>query len=86
MSQEEQDETVLNYMLSCFSQMIGNDFNDINTVRCFEMEMDSSFSNKLISAGNTIIGGLNNFFKPRKEKEKEHKSQIESLPEKFDGP
>ncbi|HHF7365946.1 TPA: hypothetical protein ACPSKY_001050 [Legionella bozemanae] len=75
MGQKEQDETVLNYMLLCFSQMIVNDFNDINTVRCYEMEMEMDFSllDKLFSAGNTLIGGLNNFFKKQKEKEPDNK-------------
>ncbi|KTD23415.1 Uncharacterised protein [Legionella lansingensis] len=78
MSQKEQDEAVLNYMLLCFSQMIVNDFNDINAVNCYEMEMDFSFIDKLVSAGNTIIGGLNNFFK--KQTEKEPDSKIGNLP------
>lgn len=82
MSPKEQDEAVLNYMLLCFSQMIVNDFNDINTVRCYEMEMDFSLIDKLFSAGNTIIGGLNNFFK----KQKESYSKTESLIEKPNGP
>lgn len=73
MGQKEQDEAVLNYMLLCFSQMIVNDFNDINTVRCYEMEMDFSLLDKLFSAGNTLIGGLNNFFKKQKEKEPDNK-------------
>ncbi|MGQ3889296.1 hypothetical protein ACQUW5_09720 [Legionella sp. CNM-1927-20] len=80
MNQREQDETVLNYMLFCFSQMIVKDFNDINILKCFEMEMDFSFIDKLFSASNTIIGGLNNFFK--KQKEEEPDSKIGSLSEK----
>ncbi|KTD71880.1 hypothetical protein [Legionella tucsonensis] len=84
MGQKEQDEAVLNYMLLCFSQMIVNDFNNINTVRCFEMEMDFSMLDKLFSAGNTLIGGLNNFFK--KQKEKVPDSHIGILAEKPNSP
>lgn len=67
MSSKEQDEAVLNYMLLCFAQMIVNDFDDINTVRSFEMEMDLSFIDKIFSAGNTLLGGIHNFFKKKKE-------------------
>ncbi|CAM2753293.1 Uncharacterised protein [Legionella steigerwaltii] len=82
MGQKEQDETVLNYMLLCFSQMMVNDFNDINTVRCYEMEMDFSFIDKLVSAGNSLIGGLNNFFKKKKEPD----IQIENMTVNFKSP
>ncbi|QLZ70516.1 hypothetical protein FOLKNPGA_03330 [Legionella sp. PC1000] len=84
MGHKEQDEAVLNYMLLCFSQMIVNDFNDINLLRCYEMEMDFSLLDKLFSAGNTFIGGLNNFFKKQKEKEPER--DIGSLTEKLNNP
>ncbi|WP_454784602.1 hypothetical protein [Legionella sp. WA2024007413] len=82
MKQKEQDETVQNYMLMCFSQMIVRDFNDINTVGCFEMEMDSSLIDKLFSAGNTLVGGLNNFFK----KQKENHSKTDNLIEQCMAP
>ena len=74
MNHYDRDEAVLNYMLLCFSQMIHNDFNDINTVKCYEMEMDFSFKGKLFSAGNTILGGINSFFKNEKEKEPEYEN------------
>ncbi|BCA96431.1 hypothetical protein TUM19329_27920 [Legionella antarctica] len=80
MSQKDQDEVVLNYMLSCFSQMIVNDFDDINSVRCFEMEMDTSVIDKLFNATNKIIGGVNNFFKKRKDKEPESTGSINEQP------
>lgn len=78
MGQKEQDEVVLNYMLLCFSQMMTNDFNDINTVKCYEMEMDFSFIDKLVSAGNKVVGGLNNFFKKKKEPDMQIKSMTVS--------
>ncbi|WP_454782276.1 hypothetical protein [Legionella sp. WA2022007384] len=77
MNQKEQDEAVLNYMLMCFSQMVVNDFNDINTVRTFEMEMDFNFIDKLVSAGNKIVGGINNFFRKPKETHSKTDNSIE---------
>lgn len=67
MSQKEQDEAVLNYMLLCFSQMIFNDFKDINDISCHQMELDVNFLDKLVSVSNTIIGGISNFFKNEKQ-------------------
>ncbi|KTC87044.1 hypothetical protein [Legionella brunensis] len=83
MDPKEQDEAVLNYMLSCFSQMMVKDFDDINAISCYEMEMDFSVLDKLVSAGNTIIGGLNNFFKKQKGKESEQKPGALSAEPKF---
>ncbi|HAZ7573086.1 hypothetical protein OQJ02_06335 [Legionella sp. PATHC032] len=69
MSQKEQDEAVLNYMLLCFSQMIFNDFKDINDISCHQMELDVNFLDKLVSVSNTIIGGISNFFKNEKQQQ-----------------
>lgn len=84
MRKHEQDEAVLNYMLLCFSQMIANDFDDINDISCYEMEMNFNALDKLVSAGNKIIGGLNNFFKKPKEKEADIK--IEPMREEIKRP
>ncbi|HEM6747868.1 TPA: hypothetical protein U2J44_003238 [Legionella pneumophila] len=84
MKKNEQDEAVLNYMLLCFSQMIANDFDDINDISCYEMEMNFNALDKLVSAGNKIIGGLNNFFKNPKVKESDNK--IDPMREEPKGP
>lgn len=83
MSQKEQDETILNYMLMCFSEMIVNDFDDVNTIKSFEMEMDLSVIDKLVSAKNTILGGINNFF--NKKNEKDSDNHTKNLNEKRSG-
>ncbi|HAU2451675.1 TPA: hypothetical protein JBL34_15425, partial [Legionella pneumophila] len=64
--------------------MIANDFDDINDISCYEMEMNFNALDKLVSAGNKIIGGLNNFFKNPKVKESDNK--IDPMREEPKGP